>query len=457
MKKTYWWWILAGMTVLSVAGAGAVVAVYFLSQRESEWTTRSKAALEELETGIDATQRGYRRAAIEHFERALELDPRFIAPRLHLARLYSRSPAQLRELAGELEAADLEVLKPRERLLVRYWVTASGGEDDRAETVLAELLAEYPEDFLALDIRCERAWRAEDWEAAEACYEELIGLHTNYVEAYDRLGHIDMAQGHFTEAEVHFRTHRFIAPDQPLPHTSLAELLIVLGRYEEAEELLETALGIEPEYCWAHVQLMRAYNFSGRLAESRQVIDRLETIEVCSVFAHEGFFCYARALVDFIGGDFEGSWARFDGDCLERRGGYDLIGHHAAVATGRREAAAAMRERLRQRLSEAEARNGAWDIDWFRSLDAHFRGVERMASGDYRAASGLLREADERLRYWTHERAGFKLLNRTFLARSLELEGRKDEAEATLAKVEAVNPRFPGHLPSIPFLERRRH
>lgn len=455
MKSAYRW-ILAGIAGIALAGGSVAVAAYVLSHRESEWTTRSKAALAELEKGIDATQRGYQKAAIEHFDRSLELDPRFVAPRFYLVRLYSHTGAEFKRLVSELGEADPERLNRRERFLRRYYLAEAAGEPDQAEAALGELLAAYPKDFLGLDIRCERSWRAEDWQGAEACYERLIELHTNYVEAYERLGHIDMAQGHFSEAEVHFRTYRFIAPDQALPHTSLAELLILLGRYEEAEQLLDKALEIDPDACWAHVQLMRDFNFSGRPAQARQVIDHLETIPACSVFAASGFFCYARGLVDFIAGDFASSWSHFDDECLERRGGFDLIGHHAAIAAGHPEAAAAMRERLGQRLSEAEAGEGSWDLDWLRSLEAHFNGVERLAAGDYGAAGGFFSEADGRLKYWTQERAGFKLLNRTFWARSLELAGRNTEAEAVLAKVEAVNPRFPGHLPRIPFLEPRR-
>jgi tetratricopeptide (TPR) repeat protein len=454
MKSAYWWILVGAAAVFLAAGAAAVV--YFLSPRESAWTTRSKAALEELERGIDATQRGYRRAAVEHLERALELDPRFVAPRLFLARLYAPWRPEPGEIAAELGNADLADLNPRERLLVRTLLAASRGEENEAEAALDALLTEYPDDFLGLDLRCERTWRAEDWDAAQACYEKLAALHTNYVEAYNRLGHVDMARGRFTEAEVHFRTHLFIAPDQAAPHTALAELLILLGRYDEARALLGEALEIEPDSCRAHVQLMRVSNFSRRFADARRVIDHLETIEECSVFADDGFFCYARGWVDFLAGDFAGSWARFDPECLERRGGFDLIGHHAAIAAGRPEAAAGLRERLRRRLAEAGVRESAWDFDWLSSLDAHFQGVERLSAGDYRAASGFLREADERLRYWTRERAGFKLLNRTFLARSLELEGKREEAEAILAEVAAVNPRYREYLPAIPFLESRR-
>jgi len=80
--------------------------------------------------------------------------------------------------------------------------------------------------------------------------------------------------------------------------------------------------------------------------------------------------------------------------------------------------------------------------------------VQRMAAGDYGAAAELLRQVDEGLPYWTAELSAFKLLNRLFLARSLELTGEVAEARAVRKKLEAVNPRFAQHLPELDFLKR---
>ncbi len=281
-------------------------------------------------------------------------------------------------------------------------------------------------------------------------------MHPNHVEAYNRLGYIDMAQGRFSDAEEHFRTYCFIAPDQALPFTSLAELLILLGRYEEAEESLAKALAIEDGFCMAHHQLIRAYYFSGRTGEAREAIEKMEELRECAFLEPMGFYCHVRAIVDYFENDFEESWSRFDGDCLERRHGFDLIGHHVAVATGRLDEAREMMDNLRRFIVENREQNVPIDPDWFASLRAHLEGVQLMAAGEYARASERLRAADERLKYWMAEQSGFKLLNRAFLARSLELEGEKSESAALVHKIDAVNPRFIEHLPALSFLDLRR-
>lgn len=450
------WWILAALVAFFFLGGLAAAMTYLFGDREREWTTRSKAALEAFEQGLEARQRGYQDAAVSHFDRALELDPKFTMAKLYLSQMYALSNPRSQELIAELEQADLEGLRPRERFLVRYWLAEVAGENDQAGAILSDFLKRYPTDFFGLDTRCSRAWWERRWDGAEECYFKLIQMHPNHVEAYNRLGFINMAQGRFSEAEEQFRTYCFIAPDQALPFTSLAELLILLGRYEEADESLAKALSVEGSFCMAHHQRIRAYYFSGRTAAARREIDLMEGLRECAYLEPAGFYCHMRGIVDFFDSDLEGAWSRFDGDCLERRHGFDLIGHHVAVATGRLEEARQMVDNLRRFIAVNRQRDVPMDPDWFVSLRAHLEGVQLMAAGDYVEASARLREADERLQYWMPEQSGFKLLNRAFLARSLELAGATSESEALVHMVDAVNPRFIDQLPHLSFLEPRQ-
>lgn len=444
-----------GGAVLVAAGLAFGIAYYLLSSGPSAWTTRSQAALQEFEKGLEAYTREYRAEAVDHFGRALELDPEFVAAKLYLSSLYGAGVKdRAEELVAEIRAADLEPLHARERFLVRYWLAFHDGRHAEAEAVLDAFLAEYPTDLFGLQARCEQAWSAQDWEAARGCYERLIELHPNRVRAYEHLGFIAMAQGRFAAAEEHFLTYRYIAPDQAQPHTALAELLILLGRYEEAEASLERALAVKDDFCPAFRQLVRAYAFSGRPDEALAVLDRLAGVPACADLEEQGYFCRARAQVAFFRGDLEAAWRQIEGDCLERLHGFDLVAHHVAVATGRLAAAEEMTRRLDE-IAASMRQRGPDTRAWYVAARAHVDGVRRMAAGDYRAAAELLRRADEGLPYWTQELSAFKLLNCLFLARSLELAGDVAQARAVLEKLEAVNPRFAEHLPELGFLKAR--
>lgn len=441
-----------GGVVLVAAGVAFGVAYYFVRGAASPWTTRSKAALEEFEQGLEAFTREYRSEAVGHFSRALELDPELVAAKLFLSWLYGAGDKERAEaLIAELRTADLGRLQPRERFLVRYWLAFHDGRHAEAERVLDAFLAEYPTDLFGLQARCEQAWDAQDWEAAQTCYERMIELHPNRVRAYEHLGFIAMAQGRFAAAEEHFLTYRYIAPDQAQPHVALAELLVLLGRYEEAEASLERALAVKDDFCPAFRLLVRAYTFAGRFDEASAVLDRLAGIATCADLEKQGYFCRSRSHLAFFRGDLQEAWRTMEGECLERLHGFDLVAHHVAVATGRLAAADEMARRLDE-IAAGMRQQGPGTRDWYAAARAHVDGVRRMAAGDYREAAELLRQADDRLLYWTQDLAAFKLLNRFFLARSLELAGDAARARAVREQLAAVNPRFAEHLPELNFL-----
>jgi len=226
--------VLAVIAIVAVAGVVAGGAFRFLRDREEPWTTRSRAALEEFEKGLDDMGRYYWFDAHAHLQRALELDPEFVAPQIFLTYVYEKDEERDQAL-DRLRQADLAPLSPQERFLARYRLLLFERQRDKAKALLDAFLEEYPDNGWALRERCDQVWDAQDWPAAETCFQRLIELYPNKVQAQNRLGYIAMAMGRFSEAEERFRTYLYIAPDQANPHDSLGELLTVVGRYDEAE------------------------------------------------------------------------------------------------------------------------------------------------------------------------------------------------------------------------------
>ncbi len=292
------WLVLTGaVAVIALCGLAAAAMIQLMGKSESVWTTRSKAAHREFELGLENLTRAYYGDARGHLERAVELDPKFVAAKVELSWLLKRSGGEFEPLLDELRQAETERLSPRERFLLSYHLALADGEHSEANAVLRGFLAEYPTDRFGLRKECDRLWGDQDLAGAEACYERLIDLHPNWVLAYHRLGFVAMAQGRFTEAEEHFQTYRYIAPDQALPYTSLAELLVLLGRYEEAEASLQEALVVKDDFCPAHYQLYRVYYLSGRMDESLAAIDRVAAVPGCAHLEEEGALCRSRAIV----------------------------------------------------------------------------------------------------------------------------------------------------------------
>jgi len=439
MMKKYIAW-LAVILILALGAVIATAAIWLWSAGEAEWTTCSNAAHKELDLGLDDFERYYLGDAVAHFQRAIDLDPEFAAAKVFLSDQHPSSEVRKRLLA-ELREVDPDALTPRERFLVSYWVARHSDEGAKAREILASFLEQYPDDLFGMRANCQVAWVEQNWTEAERCYVRGIELYPNWVRAQNRLGYIAMAQGRFTEAEEHFRTYRYIAPDQANPHDSLGELLTTLGRYEEAEAEFREAIRIREDFCPAYEHLLTLYVFAGRVEEIGELLQQIEALDSCAELTERGLVCGGRASMAYLRGDLEGAWQLIEGECLERLG-IDLMAHRLAVMTAHLAAAEEMEATLREVLAREIDRGHLAHADHVRAALLHAKAVRLLAEGEFPAATQRLFEADKLLKYWTADRASFKLLNRLTLVYALRLEGKTRKAKAMIKKLEAVNPHF---------------
>ena len=128
--------------------------------------------------------------------------------------------------------------------------------------------------------------------------------------------------------------------------------------------------------------------------------------------------------------------------CLERRNGFDLLGHRIAVMTGRLGRSAEMEEIARHRHEKMVAAGRPVYADFYAAILAHMEGIRSLAAGDFAQAVERLGEVERLQGYWGGDRASFKLFNRLNLLRALELSGRTAQAAAMRGKIEIVNPRL---------------
>ncbi len=448
--------LLLAILALVVAGGVAAVSAYLLLRGPAaEWTTCSPKALEELERGLKDLAKAYEADAVRHFEKALELDPDFAMAKVQLAAL-SPSLSERKRLHEELRRAEIEGLRPRERFLLSYELAQFEGRDADAAAMLESFLEQHPNDPFGLQARCEAAWRAQAWDDAERCYDNLLALHPNRVEGWNNLGHIALARGRFEEAEERFRTYRYLAPDQANPYHSLAVLATIRGRYSEALEEIEEAIRIKPDFCAAYTQRLEVGFLSGRLEHVTAALAELEGLAACGRLRERGVLCTVRAWLLYLQGDAEGAWAQLEGGCLERLDGFDLLAHRIAVMTGRVEIAVAMERVVDAYRDKVLAAGRPVDARLVGALLEHMQGIRALAAGDLGKAADLLSAADEALYYWGGERASIKLFNRLNLLRTLELAGRTAKALALRRELDAINPLlvddFP--LPDVDALRR---
>jgi tetratricopeptide (TPR) repeat protein len=406
-----------------------------------DWTTDSPEALAALERGLDAQMKFYGYEAKRGYQEAIELDPDFVAAKVMvLLRSYGWQDKQ--ELVEQLRAADLDHLTDRERFLVRYVLARNDGDDESANRILEDFFEAHPNDPYPLSMYSNRAWEERDWEKAERYYRRLLELDPNWVSAQNHLGYMAMAQGRFDEAEQLFETYQFIAPDQANPHDSMGELLTALGRYDEAAAALEKALEVKPDFCASYEHLFALATLAGNGVAYPEIVARSR--EHCGERSAEVMGCFAELWTDYMQRDFDAPWGEDREACRKIYVRESFLLHRLAVLTGRDETARELEE-----LTAKRSKKGGMESAISEGFLLHMKGVRALAAGEHERAASYLSKADRLLLYWGQGPAILKMFNQMALAAALEGAGKQEKAEAVLAKVRQVNPRFADSYPAI--------
>lgn len=430
-------WIVLLLALFAAAGW------QLATRRErAEWTTRSPEALREYQAALDAETKFYRVDAYGHLQRALTLDPGFVAAKLEILSFPDLlGEKETARMAEEVRSADRSRLNERERFLVDFRMAARDGEREKAGKLLEDYLKRHPDDVWALRYRVARVWAEGRWEEAERDYKRLLELDPNWVLAHNHLGYIYMAQGKFAQAEEAFRTYRYIAPDQANPHDSLGELLILLGRYDEARAELREAVRVRPDFCASWMRLLELADLEGDAAAAQQVIADTSAKQGCGAMQLGVMRCNAAVWSGAMRHDWEATYQAAQSPDCGGEGDVRVLGHRAAVATGRLAEAQEMERQVRDKLEHY--REGGKSMDDSAAMLAHLEGARLELTGDLAGAVERYRAADQAFRFWNPEGGAiFKLYNQACLARVLQESGRDEEARTVLEAVRRVNPHF---------------
>jgi Tfp pilus assembly protein PilF len=446
--------------VLALLLLGAGILLLLPREPAPRWTTDSPEALAALEAGLDAYMKLYTDEARQHFARALELDPGFLAAKERLGR--QSSGETFRRLAEDVRKADLSTVTPAERFLLRYWL-AQQVERDRAtaDRLLADRLEAAPHDPFALHFAASVAVIEGDRQRAETLLEELIKVEPNWVIAQNLLGYLAMEEGQFESAEEHFKTYQYIALDQANPHDSMGELLLLRGRYEEAERELEMALTRRPSFLASYTNLLRIALLERDATKAERILGRVETLPEQGVLegdpwreAWQSLVCHRDIHLGFVEGRWEEAWHR-GGPCLGSPLGAVLI-HRTGLVLGLDEETARIRSNFRHWLEGLgpSTRNRTPE-----AMMLHIEGDFHLAAAQPEAAARRFREADDLLLFGTDGQALFKLYTQGQLALAVTEAGSEwADGEDVWQRIAAVNPRIRPFLEAggWPLLERAR-
>jgi TolB-like protein/Flp pilus assembly protein TadD len=185
------------------------------------------------------------RKAVEHYQRALEIDPQSAFTHSGLAHcflLMGTGEYGLRAPSEMMEKAKVSALK------------ALSIDDSIAEAHLSLAMVKFRFDW--------------DWEGAEKEFQRANELNPGYSVAHAWYSVYLAVQARFDEAFVEAKMARQLSPFSPVMHFSLGLLLYASGQNEEAIEQLRDTVALDAKFPLSHVVLGLTFGRKGRLDEA---------------------------------------------------------------------------------------------------------------------------------------------------------------------------------------------
>lgn len=225
-------------------------------------TTKSEEAKNEFLAGRDLSDRLLGQDSLQHFDKAIALDPDFASAELARA---NSSPTAKEFFAHQLKASVLaDKVSEGERLLILAGEAGANGEVVKQKDYLEKLVAAYPNDERAQLMAGNFYFGQQQMEEAIAHYKKATELAPNFSPAYNILGYSYRQQGNYPAAEQAFKKYVELIPNDPNPYDSYAELLLKMGRYDESIAQYKKALSIDPHFVPSHFGLSADYTYKGQ-------------------------------------------------------------------------------------------------------------------------------------------------------------------------------------------------
>ncbi len=238
--------------------------------------------------GIALRETGEVEAAIEHFRRAVELDPGFAAAQTNLGQIHlDRGEAEaalphcqeavrlqpniaamhhnlgnaLRALERYLDAraAYLEALRidPNLAMAHAHLGLTLGKENATGEALqwLKRATELEPRNAMFWEYLAEAHDELEEPAQANPCWRRMLELGEERAGPHLSLGWALQEEGHIDEAMEHYRAAARLNPEGGMPPMSLAGVYEEQGKLEEAEGALREAIRLQPKFALPHARL----------------------------------------------------------------------------------------------------------------------------------------------------------------------------------------------------------
>ena len=242
-------------------------------------------------------------SAINHFERAIDLDPKFALAHSALGGCYVNRALKGLGEAEDHDKAEAEfnralALDPKllEARMQMIFIYMGGGQKQKAREEVELLREEYPNDVGVHFVRGVLARLDSDYERALRSFDRMVRLNPNelVVTSYNR-ARILMYLGHYEEALQELDQGAKLEPDHPLIQAIRARVLFYRGEVDSATRIMEQLLERHPKMEGVRPMLAICLSAQGKheLA-AKQLTDR---VKVAAAADHDIAYWLASAYL----------------------------------------------------------------------------------------------------------------------------------------------------------------
>jgi tetratricopeptide (TPR) repeat protein len=239
-------------------------------------TTSSEEARKEFLQGRDLAERLLAQDSIQHFDKAISLDPNFAYAELGRANSSQTAKEFFDHLKRAVSLADKA--SEGEKLLILATEAGANGNVTKQKEYLDQLVAAYPNEERARFNLGGYYFGQQEFTKAIEQYKKATELAPNYSPAYNILGYAYRQNGDYANAEQAFKKYIELIPNDPNPYDSYGELLLKMGKYEDAITQYRKALAIDANFVPSHFGISAALTYMGKAdaaaAELQQITDR---------------------------------------------------------------------------------------------------------------------------------------------------------------------------------------
>ncbi|MEP6921810.1 MAG: tetratricopeptide repeat protein [bacterium] len=239
-------------------------------------TTTSEEARKEFLQGRDLAEKLLVQDSIQHFDKAIALDPNFALAEQNRAGV---SPTA-KEFFDHLNKAVALSGKASngERLLILANEAGANANVTKQKEYLDQLAAAYPNDERAHFNMGGYYFGQQDFPQAIEHYKKATEIAPTYSTAFNILGYAYRQNGDYANAELAFKKYIELIPKDPNPYDSYAELLLKMGRFDEAIVQYRKALAIDPNFINSHQGIAAALMYQNKpdeaSAELKNITDK---------------------------------------------------------------------------------------------------------------------------------------------------------------------------------------